>query len=86
MHLLIDNADGIKPGVQTEIDTVKNIIFKSLYYFCDEHKKKKLRLNKVDAIALLICIAVKYPEDYTRNQCIYEKLFEQQKAIEVADN
>lgn len=42
--------------------------------------------TKLDAIALLICIAVKYPEDYTRNQGVYEKLFEQQKAIEVADN
>lgn len=42
--------------------------------------------TKLDAIALLVCIAVKYPEDYTRNQGIYEKLFEQQKVIEVADN
>ncbi len=42
--------------------------------------------TKLDAIALLICIAVKYPEDCTRNQGIYEKLFEQQKTIEVADN
>lgn len=42
--------------------------------------------TKLDAIALLICIAVKYPEDYTRNQVVYEKLFEQQKTIEVADN
>ena len=42
--------------------------------------------TKLDAIALLICIAVKYPGDYTRNQGVYEKLFEQQKTIEVADN
>lgn len=42
--------------------------------------------TKLDAIALLICIAVKYPEDYTRNHDVYEKLFEQQKAIEVADS
>ena len=42
--------------------------------------------TKLDAIALLICIAVKYPEDYTRNQGVYEKLFEQQNTIEVADN
>lgn len=41
---------------------------------------------KLDAISLLICIVVKYPEDYTRNQSIYEKLFEQQKAIDVVDN
>ena len=42
--------------------------------------------TKLDAIALLICIAVKYPEDYIRNQGVYEKMFEQQKNIEVADN
>lgn len=42
--------------------------------------------KKLDAIALLICIAVKYPEDYIRNQSVFEKLFEQQKAIEVADH
>lgn len=29
---------------------------------------------------------VKYPEDYIRNQSVYEKLFEQQKAIEVEDH
>lgn len=43
-------------------------------------------LAKLDAIALLICLAVKYPEDYTRNQGVYEKLFAQQNAIETADN
>ena len=42
--------------------------------------------TKLDAIALLICIAVKYPEDYIRNQVVYEKLFDQQKDIEVADH
>ena len=42
--------------------------------------------TKLDAIALLICIVVKYPEDYTRNKSVYEKLFEQQKTIEVSDN
>ena len=34
--------------------------------------------TKLDAIALLICIVVKYPEDYMRNKGVYEKLFEQQ--------
>lgn len=42
--------------------------------------------TKLDAIALLICIAIKYPEDYKRNQSVYEKLFDQQDAIEVADH
>lgn len=42
--------------------------------------------TKLDAIALLVCIAVRYPEDYIRNQSVYEKLFEQQNAIEVVDH
>lgn len=42
--------------------------------------------TKLDAIALLICIVVKYPEHYTRNQSVFEKLFKQQSTIEVAEN
>lgn len=42
--------------------------------------------TKLDAISLLACIAIKYPEDYRRNQSIYEKLFEQRKAIKDADH
>lgn len=41
---------------------------------------------KLDAIALLICIAIKYPEDYCRNQSIYEQLIEQKDTIEVVDH
>ena len=43
---LIDNADGIKPGVQAEIDTVKKNKIKALYYFCDENQKKKTPLEQ----------------------------------------
>lgn len=42
--------------------------------------------TKLDAIALLICITVKFPEDYKRNQDVYEKIYEQQKAIEAIDH
>ena len=41
---------------------------------------------KLDAIALLICIVLKYPEDYRRNQSVYEMLIDQQESIEVDDN
>ena len=44
---LIDNADGIRPGVQAEVDTVKKFNIKALYYFCDENQKKRLHLNRV---------------------------------------
>lgn len=43
---LIDNADGITPGVQKEIDTVKRNNTKALYYFCDETKKEKTALEQ----------------------------------------
>lgn len=43
---LIDNADGIQPGVQSEIDTVKRRGIKALYYFCDESQKEKTALEQ----------------------------------------
>ncbi len=43
---LIDNADGVTPGVQNEIDTVKKNSIKSLFYFCDENLKEKTVLEK----------------------------------------
>lgn len=42
--------------------------------------------TKLDAISLLICIAIKFSEDYRRNQNVYEKLYEQQESIEVVDH
>ena len=43
---LIDNADGISPGVQVEVDVVKRNNIKALYYFCDETQKEKTPLEK----------------------------------------
>lgn len=43
---LIDNADGVTPGVQKEIDTVKRCNIKSLYYFCDETTKEKTAVEQ----------------------------------------
>lgn len=43
---LIDNADGISSGVQTEIDVAQKNNIKALYYFCDENKKEKTALEK----------------------------------------
>ena len=41
---------------------------------------------KLDAIILLICVVVKYTEDYMHNQSVYEKIFEKQDEIESADH
>lgn len=43
---LIDNADGIGPGVQKEIDVVKNKNIKAIYYFCDENSKEKTAVEE----------------------------------------
>lgn len=43
---LIDNADGIAPGVQKEIDIVKKNNIKALYYFCDETQKEQTALQQ----------------------------------------
>lgn len=43
---LIDNSDGITPGVQKEIDTVRRKEIKALYYFCDESTKEKTALEQ----------------------------------------
>ena len=92
--------DGVYFGHGTrEIATVRSILLEK-GLMCDANTmdmlvsvvadtlliSKEGILAKLDAIALLICLAVKYPEDYTRNQGVYEKLFAQQNAIETADN
>ena len=42
--------------------------------------------TKLDAIELLICIAVKYHADYKRNQSVYERLFDQQDTLEMTSH
>ena len=42
--------------------------------------------TKLDAITLLICITVKFPEDYKKKSRCIQKIYEQQKAIEDVDN
>lgn len=43
---LIDNADGIFPGVQKEIDTVNKHNINALYYFCAENENEHTPLQK----------------------------------------
>lgn len=43
---LIDNADGVTPGVQKEIDTVRKNKIKALYYFCDETSKEETAVQR----------------------------------------
>lgn len=43
---LIDNADGVRAGVQREIDLAKKHKIKSLYYFCDEQSKEMTAVQK----------------------------------------
>ena len=43
---LIDNKDGVNPGVQREIDVARNENIKSLYYFCNENCKEKTAVEQ----------------------------------------
>jgi hypothetical protein len=43
---LIDNQDGVYPGVQEEIDLAKKHAKKSLFYFCDQRSKEETPLQK----------------------------------------
>lgn len=43
---LIDNADGVPPGVQVEVDCAKKYNKKSLYYFCDQDSPNQTPLQK----------------------------------------
>lgn len=43
---LIDNADGISPGVEKEIKIVQKNKIMALYYFCDEMEKEPTSLEK----------------------------------------
>ncbi len=42
--------------------------------------------TKLDAVSLLICIVLKCPEDYTRNQEVFEKIFAQREDIDTSDH
>ena len=92
--------DGVYFGhVTHEIATVRSILL-GKEFVCDADTmdtlisviadtllvSKEEISTKLDAITLLICITVKFPEDYKRNQDVYEKIYEQQKAIESVDN
>ncbi|MFY9568840.1 MAG: hypothetical protein WAP56_06675, partial [Acetivibrionales bacterium] len=43
---LIDNKDGVTPGVQKEIDMAKKYGIKSFFYFCDQFSKEETPLQK----------------------------------------
>ena len=43
---LIDNKDGVTPGVQKEIDKVRKNNIQALYYFCDEETTDKTLLEQ----------------------------------------
>ncbi len=43
---IIDNSDGVNPGVQKEIDAAKKYNKKSFFYFCDENSKTATAIQK----------------------------------------
>lgn len=49
------------------------------------HSKESIR-TKLDSISLLICIIIKFPEDYKRNAGIYNTIYEQRESITASGN
>lgn len=82
-----------------DIATVRNILlsegFASETTLIDEivsstastllYSKESISI-KLDAIALLCNIIVKYPEDYSRNQMLYQELYEKREVIESSNH
>lgn len=62
------------------IDAVINVASETLLY------SKENVHTKLDSISLLICIAIKCPEDYKRNIETYNKLYAQQESMSASDN
>ena len=62
------------------IDAVVDAASETLLY-----SKENVR-TKLDTISLLICIIMKYPEDYKRNIEVYTKLYEQNESISASGN
>ena len=53
---------------------------------CRMLKSKEGVREKMDAIGLLICIAILYPEECEKNEDIYDSMYEKQDEINVEDN
>lgn len=60
----------------------------NLIYIVSEtimHSKENIS-TKLDAVSLLLCVKVRYPNDYRRNINIYEKIYEERNKIEISDD
>ena len=62
------------------IDELISVVAETLLF------SKESISTKLDSISLLICIIVKFQEDYKRNQRVYQKIFDQREEIDVLDH
>ncbi len=76
---IILSGEGVTCAPETMDDLISTVINTLVF------SKESISI-KLDAIALLIYIAIKHPEDYARNQHVYENLFNKQDEIEITDN
>ena len=44
--VIVDNKDGINDGTQTEINRMKALEKKCIYFYCDEREKEATELEK----------------------------------------
>lgn len=85
--------------VTREIATIRNILLEE-DYLCESaimdeiisstadtllHSKESVSI-KLDAVSLLCCIAVKYPEEYKRNKKVYDELYEKRDEIDSSNH
>lgn len=91
---------GVYHGRATrEIATIRNILLEE-NFLCEStimdeiisstastllHSKESISI-KLDAVSLLCCIMVKYPEDYKRNQQVYDELYEKREEIDSSNH
>ena len=61
------------------MDSVICAVVETLLY------SKEGAIIKMDAVSLLVCIALNYPADYQRNRDIYVKLYDERDTVEIGD-
>lgn len=72
--------------LKTEFELESEIIDSIITTVAQTLLKSKESISiKLDAISLLICIAVKYPMDFQRNRSMYEQIFDKQDEIDCTD-
>lgn len=73
--------------MENNVEYPHDLIDKVISVIADTLLVSKEGINtKLDAVSLLICIAIKYPEDYIRNKGTYDQIIQKRMDIQDIDN